>query len=96
MSRRFFGTPHPPGSPNDEQSAPVAGRTVRWSLLGWFQAGLLAALVAALIVLTAEPTPHQEAAPAWAAPTGKPHGIRAVAPGARRLATGGAEGAVVL
>jgi WD40 repeat protein len=54
--------------------------------------------VGALVILTSEPTPLQEAALIWAMPTGRPDGVRAVAfaPDSRRLATGGADGAVVL
>jgi WD40 repeat protein len=76
----------------------VAGCAVRFSLRGWTQAALLAALVGALVVFTAEPTPDKDESPAWAAPTGHPQWVRAVAlaPDGRRLATGGIDGAVVL
>jgi hypothetical protein len=47
MSRRFFGVPHPPGSPDDDRPAPAAGCAVRLSLLGWAQAGFRAAFVRA-------------------------------------------------
>src|SRR5262249_20065769 len=89
MSSRSVDAPHPLGSPQDDRPAPVAGRPVRFSILGWAQAGSLAVLVAALVVLTSESTPHQEGAPAWAAPTGHPHWAVAFAPDGRRLATGG-------
>src|SRR5215470_711729 len=96
--RRFFGVMLPPGSPDDDRSAPGVGRSVRLCLLGWAQVGSLAALVGTLVVLTSEPTPHEEGSPAWAMPTGHPVLVKAVAfaPDGRRLATGGDEGAVVL
>src|SRR5262249_11206650 len=75
------------------------GRPVRLSILGSLaQAGFLAALVGTLVVLTSESTPHREGAPTWATPTGHPLWVKAVAfaPDGRRLATGGADGAVVL
>src|SRR5262245_47076349 len=98
MSRRFFGAPHPPGSPDDDRPVPVVGHRVRLSIRSWAQAGLLAALVGTLVVLTSELTSHQKGSPAWAAPTGHPDGVQAgaFAPDGRRLATGGADGAVVL
>src|SRR5262249_54214492 len=64
MSRRLFGAPHPSGSPGNDRPALVAGHRVRLSILSWAQAGLLAALVAALVVLTCEPTPHKDMSPA--------------------------------
>ena len=97
MSRRFLGAHNPPGSTGDDRPAPVAGHRVRLSILSWTQAGLLAALVAALVVLTYEPPPNMEGSPAWAASAGHPGGVQAMAfaPDGRRLATGGDEGTVV-
>jgi WD40 repeat protein len=105
MSRRFFGPSHPPGSPDDDRPATVADCSVRLSLPGRAQAAFLAVLVGALVVFTAEPTLHPEAAPKWAAPTGHPRRVEALAfaPDGRRLATGenelaagGNDGTVVL
>src|SRR5262249_18442205 len=96
--RRFFGVMQPPGSPDDDRPAPGVGRSGGLCLLGWAQVGSLAALVGTLVVLTSEPTPHEEGSPAWAMPTGHPVWVNAVAfaPDGRRLATGGSEGTVVL
>src|SRR5262245_26610357 len=99
MSRRGFGTPHPPDSPQDDQPTPTAGRRVRLPILSWAQAGLLAALVGILIVFTSEPTPENQGSPTWAARTGHPHRVQALAfaPDGRTLATtGGDDGAVIL
>jgi WD40 repeat protein len=67
-------------------------------VLGWAQVAFLAALAAALAVITSEPAPHQGDAPAWAMRTGHPQGVQALAfaPDVRRLAIGGDDGAVVL
>src|SRR5262245_14634410 len=98
MSSRTVDAPHLLGSPDDDRPAPVAGCPLRLSILGWAQAGSLAALVGALVVLPSETTPHKEGTTAWAMPTRNPAGVRALAlaPDGRRLATGGADGAVVL
>src|SRR4051812_42594330 len=98
MSRCFSAPPHPPGSPRHDRPAPRAGRPGRLSLPGWARAGLLAALVAAPVVLTAMPEPLDDGSPAWATPTGHPGWFDALAfaPDGRRLATGGDDGAVVL
>src|SRR5262245_55845640 len=90
MSRNFFGAPHPPGSPDDDRPAPVAGCSGRLPLPGRAQAALLAALVGALVVFTVKPTLHPEAAPKWAAPTGHSRRVEALAfaPDGRWLATG--------
>src|SRR5262245_18752383 len=98
MSRRFFAATHPSSSPGDDRPPRGTCCAVRLTLLGWAQAGFLAALVGALVIFSAEPTPHTAGAPAWVAPTEHPHGVRAVAfaPVGRNLATGGDDGAVVL
>src|SRR5262245_34724732 len=96
MSRRFIGTRPSPDSPDDGRPAPIAGRPVRLSTVGWAQAGSLAALVGALVVVTSEPKPRREEATTWTMSTRHPEGVRALvfAPDGRRLATGGIEGDV--
>src|SRR5262249_11823657 len=98
LFRRFVGVTPPPGSPDDDRSAPGVGHRIRPPILGRVQAAFLAALVGVLVVLTTEPTPPKEGSPAWAMPTGHSQWVDAVAfaPDGRRLATGGDDGAVVL
>jgi hypothetical protein len=98
MSRHPFDDHGRPESHDHDRPAPVAGHSGRWSIVSWAQAGFLAALVGTLVVLTSKPTPWKEGLPAWAAPTGHPLWVTAVAfaPDDRRLATGGADGAVAV
>jgi WD40 repeat protein len=89
---------HPARSPDGDRIVPASGPWVRRTILTWAQAGLLTTLVCGLVVITSEPAPKNQGSTAWAAPTGHPHGVRAVAisPDGQRLATGGDDGAAVV
>jgi WD40 repeat protein len=98
MSRPWFGAPDPLDPPPDDRRMSRVGRLVRLTVLNWSPAALLTAVVLALVILLGEPAPQDPGTPAWAAPTGHPRRVEAlaIAPDGRRLATWGNEGAVVL
>src|SRR5262249_25489540 len=63
MLGKTLVTPLPRESPHGDRPAAAAGRSVRFSILSWAEAGFLLAVVGALVVLTSDPTPQQEVAP---------------------------------
>jgi WD40 repeat protein len=97
MLSRHFGSSRPRGFRDDDKRAPVAGRRLRLMSVSWVQAGLLAVLVCGLVILSPEPTPHNARSPVWAALTGCPRGVRALAFAAdgQKLAAGGDQGVVL-
>src|SRR5262245_15158103 len=100
--QHFFQVAQAPRSTQSDHPEPVAGHSVRQSILSPTQAGMLAAVVCALAIFaevsTAVKTAEKGAACGWAVCAGSPLEVEALAfsPDARKLATGGEDGAVVI
>ena len=81
------------------RSSPRDGHSVRLPLLSLARAGLLSAFLIALIVMTCDPSRHNEESPAWSSPTGYEPGTFwtvAFSLDGQMLATGGDDGGLVL